>query len=67
MTFHEEVSFKRSKELQCDSDMRSLDKPLAERRSAWCRDSLQEAEKHGAPSGTSREQRRLEIYSMHVS
>ena len=38
---------------------RLINAPRAKRRLAWLRETLQEVEKHSAPSGTFREGRRL--------
>jgi hypothetical protein len=45
---------------------RPLEVPPAKRKPAWCREILQEAEKHASPSGTFRESNRPQRYSGYV-
>jgi hypothetical protein len=46
---------------------RPLDAPLVKRRPTWLKETLQEAQKHSAPSGTFRERRRPQRYSGYVA
>ena len=105
MNFHEEATFKWSKDLECDPEIDEIEIPtsknhendsspseiqrenLAEptelhvidepvelvnepptkRRATWCRDILRDAEKHGAPVGTSRKRMHVDRYSRYVA
>ena len=102
VTFHEEVVFKRSRELHIDDELdspssktsssdfqreeghddpmdrdsvlepaevleRSLEEPPIKRRPTWFKETLQEAEKHAAPSGTFRESKRPQRFAGYVA
>jgi hypothetical protein len=46
---------------------RSLEEPLIKRRPAWFKETLQEAEKHAAPSGTFGESKRPQRFASYVA
>jgi hypothetical protein len=46
---------------------RPLDVPQSKRKPAWCREIMQEAKSHGAPSGTFRESKRPQIFAGYVT
>ena len=64
---HRENVGEHSKLLSINEPIEIVEEPLAKRRVAWCRDVLKDAEKHGAPVGSTREGKKPDIYVGYVA